>query len=449
MSETQFQQGLEDLRKRLSAAGLNVLKQEEYFDTQSIFFKIGSAANNTDFMVSRNFLSDFQHTKHYVESTNEYIAAVAARYKCGSPEDFYCSSGPAIRVSVRWPIQNAAYKNQFTTFILLTTTDLKTGNDSKNSIELGFSFGDRTVFDIVAAAVNTIRAATDTGELEFIDPNTNREVWKRVERRQVRQCSQAEIEDFLCGKAFMLGFMVAPAPPRDVWAVDPWDATYLGVTSRQLLLAMRSLIAKGLFEQGMGPEYVKPSNKLLSEWSSETPKSKVFQVQQNLTRTKLPLLEELLRGIANFLPQHPLSALILVDLDHFKKFNDAKGHLAGDVCLDKAFEIIKSIVGRRGRIYKWGQGGDEMSAFLPDFSTDEAQLIAERIRSTIIQEKLGNDLPVTASVGVCATDKTESKSPDEIVKQADQAVFESKRRGRNCVTVWPFTPTDCSPEGTR
>jgi diguanylate cyclase (GGDEF)-like protein len=199
----------------------------------------------------------------------------------------------------------------------------------------------------------------------------------------------------------------------------------------------------------MGPEYVKPSNKLLSERSSETPKSDVFQAQQNLIRTKLPLLEELLRDIATFLPQHPLSALILIDLDHFKRFNDAKGHLAGDACLDKAFEIIKNIVGRRGRIYKWGQGGDEMSAFLPDFSTDEAQLIAERIRNTIVQEKLGNDLPVTASVGVCATDKTESKSPEEIVRQADQAVFESKRRGRNCVTVWPFTRTDSLAEDTR
>ncbi len=441
MSETEFQRGLEDLRRRLSSAGLNVLKQEENFDRQSIFFEIGSPANNTDFMVSRNFLSDFQNTKAYLESTNEYIAAVAGRYKCGSPEQFYCSSGPAIRVSVRWPIQSGIYKNQLTTVILLTTTVLKTGNNSKNSIEGGFSVGGRTVFDMVAAAVNTIRSGVDAGELEFVDPNTYQDVWRRVERRQPRSRSQAETENFLCGKAFMLGFMVAPAPPSDVWAVDPWDAAYLGVTSRELLLALRSLIAKGLLEQGAGPEYAKPSNKLLSEWSSGTGKSEVFQAHQNMTRTKLPLLEELLGDIANFLPQHPLSALILVDLDHFKRFNDAKGHLAGDACLDKAFEIIKKIVGRRGRIYKWGQGGDEMSAFLPDFSTDEAQLIAERIRSTVVQERLGNDLPVTASIGVCATDKTESKSPKEIVKCADQAVFESKRRGRNCVTVWPFTPT--------
>ena len=442
MSETQFQQGLDDLRRRLSAAGLEVLKQQEYFDKQSIFFEIGSPSNNTDFMVSRNFLSDFQRSTDYVQSTNEYIAAVAARCKCGSPEHFYCSSGPAIRVSVRWPLQNGVYKNQFTSVILLTTTDLKTGNDSKNSIDIGFSFAGRTVFDIVQVAVNTIRAATDAGEIEFVDPSTYREVWRRVEPRQVGPRSQAEIEDFLCGKTFMLGFMVAAAPPNDVWAVDPWDASYLGVTTRQLLLAMHSLIAKDLLEQGMGPEYVKPSNKLLSEWSSESPKSDVFQAQQNLTRTKLPLLEELLRDIANFLPQYPLSALILVDLDHFKRFNDAKGHLAGDVCLDKAFEIIKNVVGRRGRIYKWGRGGDEMSAFLPDFSTDEAQLTAERIRSTIVQEKLGDDLPVTATIGICATDKTESKSPEEIVSHADQAVFESKRRGRNCVTVWPFTSAD-------
>jgi diguanylate cyclase (GGDEF)-like protein len=442
MSETEFQRGLEDLRRRLSAAGLNVLKQEEHFDRQSVFFGIGSPPNTTEFMVSRNFLSDFQHTKSYLQSTNEYIAAVAARYKCGSPEHFYCSSGRAIRVSVRWPIQSGIYKNQLTTVVLLTTTDLETENDSRNSIDGGFSVGGRTVFDTVAAAVNTIRAAVDAGGLEFVDPSTDRQVWRRVEHRQLRSRSRAETENFLCGKAFMLGFMVASAPPSDVWAVDPWDAAYLAVTPRDLLLALHSLIAKGLLEQGMGPEYVKPSKKLLAEWSSETPMSQVFQAQQNLTRTELPLLKELLSDIATFLPQHPLSALVLVDLDHFKAFNDSRGHLAGDACLDKAFEIIKNIVGRRGRIYKWGQGGDEMSAFLPDFSTDEAQLIAERIRSTVVQEKLGNDLPVTASIGVCATDKTESKSPEEIVKCADRAVFESKRRGRNCVTVWPFTPTN-------
>jgi diguanylate cyclase (GGDEF)-like protein len=442
MSETQFQHGLEDLRRRLSAAGLIVLGQEEYFDKQSIYFKIGSEASNTDFMVSRNFLSDFQRTKDYLQSLNDYIAAVAARFKCGSPEHCYCSSGSAIQVSVRWPVQSAVYGNQFKSVILLTTTDLKTGNDSKNSIDYGFSIGGRTVFDFVPSAVNIIRAATDLGKLEFVEPNTYREVWKRVERPEVKPRSQADVEDFLCGKAFMLGFMVAPAPPTDVWGVDPWDATYLGVTTRELLLAMRSLTAKGFLESGIGPEYAKPSNKLLSEWSSRKPPSDAFQAQQHLTRTKLPLLEELLKDIATFLAPHPVSALVFVDLDNFKRFNDAKGHLAGDACLDKAFEIIKKIVGRRGRIYKWGQGGDEMSVFLPDFSTDEAQLIAERIRSAMVQEKLGDDLPVTASIGVCATDKAESKSPKEFVQHADEAVFESKRRGRNCVTVWPFAPAD-------
>jgi diguanylate cyclase (GGDEF)-like protein len=449
MSETQFQQGVEELRRRLSNVGLHILKQVEHFEKHSVFFEIGSPANNTNFMVRREFLEDLQNTKDYLRSLNEYVSAVAGRHKCGSPEHFYCSSGTAIRVSVRWPIEGAIYENQVTTFVLLTTTDLKTGRDSKNSINLGFSLSGRTVFDIVAATVNTIRTATDQGELEFVDPTTYRDVWKRVERREFRPRSQAEIEQFLCGKAFMLGFMVAPAPPSDVWAVDPWDATYLGVATRDLLLSMRSLIARRLFVQGVGPEFVRPSDKLLSDWSSETPKSNIFQAQPDLTRTKLPLLDGLLGDITTFLPRHPLSALILVDLDRFKRFNDAKGHLAGDTCLDKAFEIIKKVVGRRGRIYKWGQGGDEMSVFLPDFSTDEAQLVAERIRSMIVHEKLGDDLPVTASIGICATDKTESKSSDEIVNHADKAVFEAKRRGGNCVTVWPFTPTDSPVEHKR
>jgi hypothetical protein len=91
MTESQFQHGLEDLRKRLSVAGLNVLKQQEHTDIQSVYFQIGNPAQNTDFMVSRNFLSDLQHTKDYIQATNEYIAAVAGRYRCGSPEHFFCS----------------------------------------------------------------------------------------------------------------------------------------------------------------------------------------------------------------------------------------------------------------------------------------------------------------------------------------------------------------------
>ena len=185
MSETQFQQGVEELSRRLSNAGLHILKRVEHFEKHSVFFEIGSPANNTDFMVGREFLEDLQNTKDYLKRLNEYISAVAGRHRCGSPEHFYCSSGTAIRVSVRRSIQSAIYENQVTTFILLTTTDLKTGCYLKNSINLGFSIGGRTIFDIVAAATNIIRTAIDQGELEFADPTTYLEVWKRIESNRI------------------------------------------------------------------------------------------------------------------------------------------------------------------------------------------------------------------------------------------------------------------------
>lgn len=182
MSDAQVEEGLANPRNRLSVAGLKVRKEEEHFDRQSIFFKIGSPAGSTDFMVSQRFLSGFQRTEEYLQSTSDYIAAVAGRHKCGPPDDFCCLSGPTVEVSVRWPLQPGAYNNVFTSFILLTTTDLKTGKNSRNSIE---SVSGMTVFDIVAASVDTIRADIDAGKLQFVDPHIHQEVWKKVEQRQV------------------------------------------------------------------------------------------------------------------------------------------------------------------------------------------------------------------------------------------------------------------------
>jgi len=88
--------------------------------------------------------------------------------------------------------------------------------------------------------------------------------------------------------------------------------------------------------------------------------------------------------------------------------------------------------------------GDEFVVCLPDFSTDEAQVTAERIRCAVEQAKPGGNIPVTTSIGVCGTDRIDSKSADEILDFADKAVYQSKNSGRNRVTIWPF-----STEATR
>src|SRR4029077_19419659 len=146
-------------------------------------------------------------------------------------------------------------------------------------------------------------------------------------------------------------------------------------------------------------EYARPIDKLSAERLVE-PKKKggSFQPQEKLSRSNLPSKEDFLDDVRNALEQSTTFALLVVDLDHFKAVNDTKGHLAGDDCLDLVIATIGVVVGRRGKIYRWG--GDEFAVYLPDFVTIEALTTAERIRSAVEKARPGGEIEVTTSVGV-------------------------------------------------
>jgi diguanylate cyclase (GGDEF)-like protein len=443
-SETQL--GIADLKRRLSAVGLNVIDQRERFHHDSTYFVIGTPENQTDIVLSREFLDDLPNTKDYHAIVDSYAHAVAGRLKCGSPEVFYCQSGVAIRVSIRWPIQSGINNNRVFTVVLMDVINQADGQIARCSMEVGSRLG-RTVFDIVLQTVNSVRTVIDSGQVKFYEPQVHQEVYQPVEYRSQPQerHTQSQIEDFLAGKAYVLGFFTVDEP-TEVWAVDPWDAQYLSVTVKELSLAMRVMRAKGLLHPGSSPEYARPTDKLLAERSSETEgDGTVFQSQQKPSQSNLPNKEKLLKDMTTVLEHHPVTALLVIDLDHFKSVNDTMGHLEGDACLDRVISTIGAVVGRKGKIYRWG--GDEFAVCLPDFSTEEAQVTAERIRSAIEQAKVGRDVAVTASIGVCATDHTDSKSAEEILNMADKAMYESKDLARNRVTAWPLT-TQVDPQST-
>jgi diguanylate cyclase (GGDEF)-like protein len=308
---------------------------------------------------------------------------------------------------------------------------------AKCSMELGFSFN-QTVFDIVPEAINSVRRAVDDGVVTFYDLDVRQETYQRIKHQQMlsERLSQQEIERFLAGKAYILGFLAADEP-SEVWGADPWDAQYLGVTKKELLLATRILRANGLVDPGSVTEYMRPSDKLLAEQASSNQEAEIFQPSQQLSRLSLPNKEVLLADMETVLNRRAVLALLVVDLDNFKTVNDALGHLEGDACLDRVVSTIGNVIGRRGKVYRWG--GDEFAILLPDFSSEEAQATAERIRCAVEQEKPGGEIAVTTSIGVCASDRTDSKSVHEILHFAEKAMYESKRTGRNRVTVWPMS----------
>ncbi len=131
---------------------------------------------------------------------------------------------------------------------------------------------------------------------------------------------------------------------------------------------------------------------------------------------------------------HPL-ALLLLDIDHFKEFNDAHGHLEGDKVLVSIGRNIQACLRAMDSAYRYG--GEEFTVILPETNGDEARTVAERIRQKIAQEphNLGaeTNLPVTISVGV--TEYVSGEQAASFVQRADQAMYTSKKKGRNIVTI--------------
>lgn len=423
--------------QRLKDAGLNIIDTHRHSGFQrAIYFVIGDKEDQTDISIYDIFLDDLPKTKSHQDAVDLYAKSVAGRLKCGSPEVFYCRSGAAIRISIEWPIMPAANASMYILFSAINQVDSQV---ARCSMRVGHAPG-HTVFDTVIETVNSVRVVIDKGLVKFFSPSVRQDTFQEVECQHQPseiQCSQPEIEKFLRGKAYVLGFL-AVDEPGEVWAADPWDALYLGVTKKELLLAMRVLRANGLLDSGSGPEYARPTDKLLAEQSSEKKsEDTLFQSQQKVSRLNLPTKDVLLKDTLTILERRPVSALLVIDLDNFKSVNDTLGHSKGDECLDLVVSTIGIVVGRRGTMYRWGTG-DEFAVSLPDFSTEEAQVTAERIRRGVEEAKPGGEITVTTSIGVCGSDRANSKSADEILDFADKAMYQSKNSGKNRVTTWPF-----------
>lgn len=129
----------------------------------------------------------------------------------------------------------------------------------------------------------------------------------------------------------------------------------------------------------------------------------------------------------------PLSLLIL-DVDHFKDINDTHGHLAGDQVLADLGQVLKSST-RQGDICA-RIGGEEFAVLLPAADLPRALAAAEKLRLRVRQKVThhrGQDLAITVSLGVAVMQPGQPLEPDELVRRADQALYQAKRGGRDRV----------------
>ncbi|EAR09106.1 GGDEF domain-containing protein [Reinekea blandensis] len=132
-------------------------------------------------------------------------------------------------------------------------------------------------------------------------------------------------------------------------------------------------------------------------------------------------------------------AVLIMDLDHFKRFNDFYGHLQGDECLKTIGSLLLRTVKRDSdRVYRFG--GEEFLVLLPQTDLNAAQALAEQVRAqikaaAIPHEQSLSSTVLTTTIGVAEYDDTIT-SAAAMIARADTALYEGKRAGRDQVCVW-------------
>ena len=131
--------------------------------------------------------------------------------------------------------------------------------------------------------------------------------------------------------------------------------------------------------------------------------------------------------------RQPMS-LLLVDIDHFKQFNDRYGHLVGDECLRLVAATLKEVASRSTDLVA-RYGGEEFAIVLPDTGEADAYPVAERIREKISKLNFifkGERIPISVSIGVAGRVMAVGAETTALIDAADKALYEAKSRGRNC-----------------
>jgi len=148
--------------------------------------------------------------------------------------------------------------------------------------------------------------------------------------------------------------------------------------------------------------------------------------------TGLSNRRSLLDQAARRLPRCTGYSAVMIDLDNFKKLNDAHGHHAGDQAIRTTAAVLRRQLRDGDLLGRYG--GEEFLALLPDATAEQGAQIAERIRTSLIVAAATRDtLMTTASFGVA--DSTQGTGLDEVIQLADRALLAAKRAGRNQVHV--------------
>jgi diguanylate cyclase (GGDEF)-like protein len=142
--------------------------------------------------------------------------------------------------------------------------------------------------------------------------------------------------------------------------------------------------------------------------------------------------------IAGPLQRMSQGVVAMLDIDHFKRFNDEFGHRVGDVTLQKVAAVLRSSVRDEDFVYRYG--GEEFVVVFSDTNAYEATMLANRLRlaveaAPISGENLEPVGPVTISIGLAAM-PAHGSDVENLIELADKAMYRAKESGRNRVCIW-------------
>jgi diguanylate cyclase (GGDEF)-like protein len=219
-----------------------------------------------------------------------------------------------------------------------------------------------------------------------------------------------------------IGLLLVRSARRRHWSIPGFSAEIAGDLWTYVYVSVSTGIVFTLFGHVLG----RHADRLL-ELSMTEPLTRLHNARVFHER----LRQELARAV-----RHGQSlSLLLIDVDGLKGINDRHGHRAGDAALRRVAEAIRSQLRATDLGARWG--GDEFAILAPGTSARAALVVAERVRAMVAQDGGGRNEPgITASVGVATLDPTHpDASAEALLAQADQALYEAKRKGRNRVVL--------------
>lgn len=215
------------------------------------------------------------------------------------------------------------------------------------------------------------------------------------------------------------------------------EATHLLVIHRSILWEMVN--ASHEFSKNLLvvlSERVRSHNKVIADSVGELRKIERHANTDALTglSNRHAMNEKFGRELSRCVQNNNPIAMIMIDVDHFKQFNDRFGHVAGDRALSAVASILKLQFRPRDLLVRYG--GDEFAVLLPDVDLELATTIANRVRSAVSGDtEASNDsliqIPIQISMGVASLQPGSDLS--ELIRDADAALYRAKEAGRNKV----------------